>query len=101
MFPPSYICPFSLIENKTKMMGNLELAEKIKKIVQEYIENGKNLYQTQDELKKALIRDFNEEWYKRSGEAINYIIENEYANIEREESAMKQYEAEMKLSIMY
>ena len=51
------------------------------------------------------------EWYEKSGEAVNFVIENEYAHAERTslpafdmkqyEKDMKQYEKDMKQGVMY
>ena len=36
-----------------------------------------------------------------SEEAVNFIIENEYANVERKETSMKWYANDMKFGILY
>lgn len=104
MFEPNYLCSISLVSGNTKIMGNLELADKIEKLVKGYIMRGKNLYQSQESIKAILIKEYGDEWYDKSGEAINYIIENEYANIERKKSPIfdkKQYEYDMKHGVLY
>lgn len=104
MFAPTYLHSISLVSGSTKIMGNLELANKIEKLTREYITQGKNLYQSQESIKAILIKEYGDEWYNKSGEAINYIIENEYANIERKKSPIfdkKQYEYDMKHGVLY
>lgn len=101
MVGPEYI---SLVENKTKVMGNIELANQIAKIVRFYISHGKDLYETQSKIKTALVNKFGIDWYEKSGEAINFIIENEFAHKERENLPFfdnRQYEANMKNGVMY
>lgn len=104
MYEPNYMCPFSLVDNQTKIMGNIELANKIKKMVKIYINEGKDLYHAQEEIKTLLIKDFGLNWYEKSGEAVNFIVENEYAHKEREVLPafdMKRYESDMKRGVMY
>lgn len=104
MFTPNYMCPFSLVDNQTKVMGNIELADKLKKMVKLCINEGKDLYHVQEEIKTLLIKDFGLNWYEKSGEAVNFIIENEYAHKERASLPafdMKQYESDTKRGVMY
>ena len=94
----------SLVENKTKVMGNVELADTIKALAQSCIKQRKDLYQAQEEIKSALIKDFGLEWFEKSGEAVNFIIENEYAHYERLSLPafdMAQYRKDLKLGVMY
>lgn len=104
MFEPEYTCSISLVNNKVKMMGNLPLASKIEEMVKDFINQNKSLYQAQEEIKALLVKDFGDEWYDKSGEAINYIIENEYANIERNKLPaldIKQYEFDIRHGVLY
>ncbi len=104
MFAPNYMCPISLVDNKTKIMGNIELADKIKEMAKACLEQGKDLYEAQEELKTLLIKESGLEWYEKSGEAVNFIIENEYAHAERTSLPafdMKQYEKDRKQGVMY
>lgn len=104
MFSPNYMCPLSLVDNKTKVMGNIELAGKIEEMVKVCIAQEKDLYQTQEYLKTLLIKDLGVEWYEKSGEAVNFIIENEYAHNERVSCPyfdMKQYQNDMRRGVLY
>lgn len=73
------MCLLSLIDNKTKIMGNIELANKIKEMTKVYLKQGKDLYEAQEKLKTLLLKELGLEWYEKSGDAVNYIIENEYS----------------------
>lgn len=104
MVSPSYMCLLSLVDNKTKIMGNIELANKIKEMTKIYLKQGKDLYEAQEKLKILLQKELGLEWYEKSGEAVNFVIENEYAHAERTSLPafdMKQYEKDMKQGVMY
>lgn len=104
MVAPEYISSLSLVENKTKIMGNTLLANQIREIVKLYINHNKDLYETQSRINAALISRFGINWYERSKEAVNFIIENEFAHKEREKYPFydeRQYEADIKNSKMY
>lgn len=104
MVAPNYTYSLSLVDNRTSLQGNIELAHKIEKMAQTFIERGKDLYQAQDEIKSLLIKDFGCEWYEKSGEAVNFIIENEYAHDERESIPLfdaRAYEEDIKRNVLY
>lgn len=75
MVAPEYISSLSLVENKTKIMGNTLLANQIREIVKLYINHNKDLYETQSKINAALISRFGIDWYERSKEAVNFIYE--------------------------
>ena len=83
MISPNYMCSVSLMDNKTKIMGNIDFANKIAEITKIYLRQGLSLYDAQEKLKNTLLEKFGANWYEKSGEAVNFIIENEYANAER------------------
>lgn len=104
MVSPSYICLSSLVDNETKIMGNIELANKIKEMTKVYLKQGKDLYEAQEKVKTLLLKELGLEWYEKSGEAVNFIIENEYAHAERASLPafdIKQFEKDMKQGVMY
>ena len=104
MVAPEYISSLSLVENKTKIMGNTLLANQIREIVKLYINHNKDLYETQSRINAALISRFGIDWYERSKEAVNFIVKNEFAHKEREKHPFfdkRQYEADIKSRKMY
>lgn len=104
MFSPEYMCPFSLVRNKTKVMGNVELATEIEEHVKDYIEKGCDLYHCQELIKAELTERFGVDWYERSGEAVNFLIENWYANEERHHLPafdMNQYKYDLAHGVLY
>lgn len=104
MISPNYMCSVSLVDNKTKIMGNIKLANRIKETTKVYLKQGKDLYEAQEKLKTSLVKELGLEWYKRSGEAVNFIIENEYAHAERASLPafdIEQYKEDIKKGIMY
>lgn len=104
MVSPNYLYSVSLMDNKTKIKGNIDCANKIAEITKMYLRQGLNLYDAQEKLKNTLLEKFGEDWYERSCEAVNFIIENEYANAERialPAFDVRQYEKDRKLNVMY
>lgn len=83
MIPPDDFPSTSSLDGKVRITGNVKLALEIKKSAKKIIANGKNLYLAQEEIKNVLIKDYGAEWFKKNGEAVNFIIENEYARYER------------------
>lgn len=104
MFPPEYFRQTSLLNGKVKIMGNTEVAELIDNITLEYIKNHIELYAAQEQIKTALIDKYGVEWYERSGEAINYIIENKYCDAERAKNPAfdkEQYDFDVIHNVLY
>lgn len=73
----------SLLAPYIQIKGNIEYANKIKELVKNNITQNKSLYQSQEEIKEVIIKDNGEDYYINNGDAINFIIENEYSNFER------------------
>lgn len=92
MFPPEYFKQTSLLNGKVEIMGNTEVAESIKNIAFECIKNDVELYDAQEQIKTALIGKYGAEWYERSGEAVNYIVENKYCDAERARNPLLEYD---------
>ena len=55
-------------------MGNLKVAGLIENMAFECIKNNIGLYAAQEQIKTILIDKYGTEWYERSEEAINYIM---------------------------
>ena len=104
MFPPDYFRQTSFLNGKVKIMGNTELAELIENTALECIRNNVELYAAQEQIKIVLINKYGTEWYERSGEAVNYIIENKYCDAERAKNPVldkKQYEFDRTNNVLY
>lgn len=85
-------------------MGNTELAELIENTALECIRNNVELYAAQEQIKIVLINKYGTEWYERSGEAVNYIIENKYCDAERAKNPVldkKQYDFDITNNVLY
>ena len=72
MISPNYMCSVSLMDNKTKIMGNIDFANKIAEITKIYLRQGLSLYDAQEKLKNTLLEKFGANWYEKSGEAVNF-----------------------------
>lgn len=79
MLPKDCYLKSTKLEGYVEIDGDATLIASIKKEVQNYIYIGKDLYETQASMKAFLIHKYGEEWYLKSGDAVNYIIENEYS----------------------
>ena len=104
MFPPEYFRHTSHLNGKVKTIGNTEVAELIDNITLEYIKNHIELYAAQEQIKTTLINKYGVEWYERSGEAINYIIENKYSDAERAKNPVfdkEQYDFDVTHNVLY
>ena len=104
MFPPDYFKQTSLLDGKVKIKGNTELAELIENMALECIKNDIELYDAQEQIKIVLINKYGTEWYERSGEAVNYIIENKYCDAERAKNPVldkKQYDFDITNNVLY
>lgn len=78
MIPKDDIKKSTLLEGYVLIKGDADLVKNIKKEVRNYIQIGKDLYETQEKMKDFLLHKYGEAWYLKSGEAVNFIIENEY-----------------------
>ena len=104
MFPPDYFRQTSFLNGKVKIMGNTELAELIENTALECIRNNVELYAAQEQIKIVLINKYGTEWYERSGEAVNYIIENKYCDAERAKNPVldkKQHDFDITNNVLY
>ncbi|RGM75528.1 hypothetical protein [Agathobacter rectalis] len=104
MFEPQYFCNNSLVNNKYKLVGNIKLVKEIEQLTKEYIVKKISLYNAQDNIINYIINTYGKEWYENNGEAVNYIIENEYCNEERNKHPLfdkRKYEFDMKHSVLY
>ena len=104
MFSPEYFRQTSLLNGKENLMGNLEAAGLIENMAFECIKNDIDLYTAQEQIKTILIDKYGTEWYERSGEAINYIVENKYCSKQRAENPLfdkEQYNFDVTHSVLY
>lgn len=104
MSSPEYFRQTSLLNGKENLMGNLEAAGLIENMAFECIKNDIDLYTAQEQIKTILIDKYGTEWYERSGEAINYIVENKYCSKERAENPLfdkEQYNFDVTHSVLY
>lgn len=104
MFSPEYFRQTSLLNGKEKLMGNLEVAGLIENMAFECIKNDIGLYAAQEQIKTILIDKYGTEWYERSGEAINYIVENKYCDKERARNPLldkEQYDFDVTHNVLY
>lgn len=79
MLPRDSIRKTSYLKGYVQIEGDSFLINSIEHEVRNNISIGKNLYETQEQIKDFLIHKYGEDWYSKSGNAINYIIENEYS----------------------
>ena len=104
MFSLEYLRRTSLLNGKEKLMGNLEAAGLIENMAFECIKNDIDLYAAQEQIKAILIDKYGTEWYERSGEAINYIVENKYCDKERVRNPLfdkEQYDFDTTHGVLY
>lgn len=83
MIEPNYVSNHSLMENKVQICGNIELEKTLKLIVKEKCINFVDLYEAQEIMRRYCVDNYGTDFYEKNAEAILFILENEYCNIER------------------
>lgn len=69
----------TILSGLVRIQGNKAAIDDVVKSVRKRIDEGKELYETEDLLKLELIEKYGEAWFDDNGEAINFIVENEYS----------------------
>lgn len=69
----------TILSGLVKIQGNKAAIDDVVKSVRKRIDEGKELYETEDLLKLELIEKYGKAWFDDNGEAINFIVENEYS----------------------
>ena len=104
MNTPNYWCNLSLVENKIQVHGNVELAKDLIAMIRKKCIGSFELYEAQEYIHNYCVDTYGANFYEKSSEAIQYIVENEYCHIERNKQPafdMKQYEKDMRSGVMY
>ena len=104
MFGLDYVVRSSSVDYVSKLHGNLELADNLRELVKQKYVNVCDLYTAQEEIKEYCIKQYGTDFYEQSGAAINYIIENEYCNKEREINGIldkERYIFDMECGVLY
>lgn len=76
----SYACGNS----RYQLSGDLSIAEDIRRMARAACHDHVSLYDAQESIKQMLCEKYGNDWYDRSGEAVQYIIEDAYASNLRE-----------------
>ena len=69
----------TILSGLVRIQGNKAAIDDVVKSVRKRIDEGKELYETEDLLKLELIEKYGKAWFDDNGEAINFIVENEYS----------------------
>lgn len=69
----------TILSGLVRIQGNKAAVDDVVKSVRKRIDEGKELYETEDLLKLELIEKYGKAWFDDNGEAINFIVENEYS----------------------
>lgn len=78
-----YIENHSMLNKNMIIHGDARVSKKLVKLTYSYIKQRIDLYDAQDEIKDIIIAENGEDYYNKYASAINFIIENEYANHHR------------------
>lgn len=104
MISPEYECNVSLVDKWTSLHGNLNLAvELMNKVTRDCI-GIMGLYEAQQLIKEYCINKYGIDYYEKNGEAINFIVENEYCHVERKRLPafdMKRYIKDLRSGVLY
>lgn len=82
MFPPEYIFPVSCVQGRTEVNGDVFYAEKLRDWANELAKTT-DLYTAQEKVKQEVIAKHGLDFYEKNGDAINFIVENAFCNMER------------------
>lgn len=69
----------TILSGLVRIQGNKAAIDDVVKSVRKRIDEGKELYETEDLLKLEMIEKYGKAWFDDNGEAINFIVENEYS----------------------
>ena len=73
----------TILSGLVRIQGNKaaidDVVKKVYRQLHQTIDEGKELYETEDLLKLELIEKYGKAWFDDNGEAINFIVENEYS----------------------
>lgn len=64
--------------------GNYKVQKEIKELTEKHISDKVNLYDAQSNIKECIIEKYGTEFYHKSAEAINFIIEAVYSDNQRD-----------------
>ena len=65
MISPNYMCFTILVDNKIRIMGNVEYANKIVEMTKKYLRQGLNLYDTQEKIRNHIFEKLGVDWYEK------------------------------------
>ena len=82
MFQPEYIFPLSCVQGRTEVNGDISYAEKLRERSNELAKTT-DLYTAQEKVKQEVIAKHGLDFYEKNGDAINFIVENAFCNMER------------------
>ncbi len=104
MVAPDYICNLSLMNGHVYLHGNLKLVGELEKIIKKECISAMDLYHAQEMIRNYCIKNYGSEFYHKSEEAIMFLVENEYCNLERQEIPYfdkERYEEDLRSGVMY
>ena len=87
MFEPFEGITVSTVDSFYKLQGDEEKIQDVQRFVQKSIEGGLALYDTQDSCRNYFCNKYGVEMYEKSAEAVQFLVENEYATLEREKTS--------------
>lgn len=91
MFQPLEAIATSTLENKFQINGNLTIVHELENLSLKYAIDDISLYDAQEKIKQYLSEKYSSEWYDKSAEAVQFIIEEKYSKIERERTSAEFY----------
>lgn len=63
-------------------IGNDEAIKVVQELTRQEIAKGTHLYDAQNSIKTILLEKYGEQWYDKSAEAVQFIIEDTYCDAE-------------------
>ena len=69
----------TILSGLVRIRGNKAAIDDIIQSVRRSIDEGKELYEAEELVKREMAEKYGKAWIEDSGEAINFIVENEYS----------------------
>lgn len=93
MVEPAEAISTSFVSGMYQIHGNRKIENEIRTMSDNGIHDGIDLYKCQERVKEYLNKKYGETWYEKSAEAVQFIIENTYAEAERTKTSQEFYVA--------
>ena len=83
---PIYSTNYSLLKDKVSVHGDTQIITDLLQTIKNQCINRMNLYEAQEMIKIHCVNTYGLEFYEKNVEAITFLIEDEYCDLERRQN---------------